>query len=258
MSLSAHIWAIPAHTVHHVESDWPWTAAVWPLWRLHKIPGSHFLSQLLLTGTIGCSWELPPEEENNTFKYNSSEGEFWLESSHFLSSFSCSVTDVKGPILLFQKTNPQKCTASCFFGIRWRLVKALCWGWFHSLACSNNFLADKPKANYSRHSVLGQGATDPGVLPMCQIHWCWIKQKTKGQYCKHTLALIRYRSLFPCYYLQGFFLVYIWIIKHNAKMVWKGINVVYAVCYRSAVRGCWEKTFKGNYAVRSPVWEKGP
>lgn len=76
------------------------------------------------------------------------------------------------------------------FSVQWWMGKAVCWGCIHCPAWSNNILADKPTANSSRHSVLGQGATDPGLLPMCQFHWWWIKQKTMGQNCKMTLTLI--------------------------------------------------------------------
>lgn len=66
-------------------------------------------------------------------------------------------------------TNPKIITqilSSLFsFGVQWRIVKALCSGWFYRLARSVNILVDKPTANSSRHSVLGQGATDPRVAP---------------------------------------------------------------------------------------------
>lgn len=96
---------------------------------------------------------------------------------------------------------------SCRFSVQWWMGKAVCWGCIHCPAWSNNILADKPTANSSRHSVLGQGATDPGLLPMCQFHWWWIKQKTMGQNRKMTLTLITSNHYFQTG-LSGIFFVW--------------------------------------------------
>lgn len=155
----------------HTDINWPGTAAVWPLRRLYKIPRSHFLSPLLLTGTIGSSWELPPGSKKNKQE---------TRSHNILSSFWFKY--------LHKSSEPRSPTYVEHSG---DTVKVLCcWGWFHSPAWSNNILGDKLTANCSWQPVLGQGATDPRVLPMCQIHWWWIIQKTKGQNSEPSLTLI--------------------------------------------------------------------
>lgn len=93
----------------------------------------------------------------------------------------------------------------------------LCSSWFYRPAWSNNILADKPTANSSRHSVLGQGATDPGLLPMCQIYWWWKIQKTMGQNCR--LALILTSSVH--YFHLGFSCIFVMFMCIYNKALWK-------------------------------------
>lgn len=105
----------------HIENS-PRTAAVRPLWRLHKVPGSHFLRQLLLTGTVGCRCELPPGVETI---FSDTRANFDWGPSQF---FSCFMQCIGSLVLssnteLWQKSSKVYRLVSCFFGIHCQMKK---------------------------------------------------------------------------------------------------------------------------------------